>query len=52
MTQADVSLLKMHWNRVMHAAADPFLFQPPHHFIAVLHTKGVDVVDMASVFGF
>src|SRR5438105_3155824 len=52
MTQADVSPLKMHWDRVMYAAADAFLFQPPHHFIAVLHTDGVDVVDMASVFGF
>src|SRR5437016_5561397 len=52
MTQADISLLKMNRNRVMHAASNPLPFQLPHYFIAVLHADRIDVVDMASVLSF
>src|SRR5438094_8392196 len=34
MTQADISLLKMHWNREMHANAYPFLITSSYHFNA------------------
>ena len=52
MSQAHISLLKMNRNRIMHAASNPFLFQLPHHFVAIPHAKSIDVVDVASVLSF
>ena len=39
----------MNRNRIMHAASNPLPIQLPQHFVAILHAKSVDVVDVASV---